>query len=356
MQDGRRVYCRKTRLAPLFVGAPVETELLQSHSLPRLLLQTPMTSEGRGGWATENLQVETLTHTRSFSFSTVSPSTPLRPSTVLLGSTSPNRHAQPLLRSISSQPLLLSGSKLSRKSAEGKDEAGAQHQEKRAQNEEDLALKKMKQEMQETLLDVCESLLQDVEKRQPYTALPAEDLRVERCMEGERQAVKLALAKRMMHELVRSRGRPVSQKLQEELIEQANRFCELRRQVTISDLGYKGEYKCWRPATHHQTRSGRFCSPTASMIPYNTAPAWEDDPPPAVEDSPQADSPGSPDRTAKARMGRQNKQHNTLPTIQPPSGPFKVRDSLSIIATDEIPPGPFQDKREIEMYRHVTFR
>jgi hypothetical protein len=261
-----------------------------------------------------------------------------------------------LLRSIKSE-LSLSGSKLSRRAAEGGDEAEGQHKKKHAQSEEDLALKKMKQEMQGTLLDVCESLLQDVEKRQPYTALPAEDPRVERCMEGERQSLKLALAKRMMHELVRSRGQPVSPKLQSELIEQASRFCELRRQVTINDLGYKGQYKGWRPATHHRTRSGRFCSPSASMVSPNTAPAWEDDPP-ADEDSPQGsdDPPGSLGRAARAGKERQKKQHNTLPTIQPPSGPFKVRDSLSIIATDEIPPGPFRDKREIEMYRHVTFR
>ena len=75
----------------------------------------------------------------------------------------------------------------------------------------------------------------------------------------------------------------------------------------------------------------------------------EDEPPQADEEPPaQGDTPGSNER--------QKKHHNPLPTIQPPSGPFKVRDSLSIIATDEIPPGPFVDKREIEMYRHVTFR
>ena len=143
--------------------------------------------------------------------------------------------------------------------------------------------------------------------------------------------------------------------LTSELIEQASLFCELRRQVTINDLGYKGKYKGWRPATHHRTRSGRFCSPSASMVSPNTAPAWEDDPP-ADEDSHHGDPPGSLDHAAKSGKEIQKKQHNTLPTIQPPSGPFKVRDSLSIIATDEIPPGPFRDKREIEMYRHVTFR
>ena len=347
----------KTRLAPLFVGAPADKTLLQS-SLPRFELQTPMTSEGRR--RAPEMQVETMTSmtSMSLSFSTASfPSTALRPShSGQLVLPSHTLLSQPLLRSIKSE-LSLSGSKLSRKAAEGGDEAEGQHKKKHAHSEEDLALKKMKQEMQGTLLDVCESLLQDVEKRQPYTALPAEDPRVERCMEGERQSLKLALAKRMMHELVRSRGQPVSPKLQSELIQQASRFCELRRQVTINDLGYKGQYKGWRPATHHRTRSGRFCSPSASMVSPNTAPAWEDDPP-ADEDSPQGsdDPPGSLGRAARAGKERQKKQHNTLPTIQPPSGPFKVRDSLSIIATDEIPPGPFRDKREIEMYRHVTFR
>ena len=342
----------KTRLAPLFVGAPADRTLLQSRSLPRFELQTPMTSEGRR-WATE-MQVETMTHTQSLSFSTPSfPSTAMRAShSGQLVLPSPTPRSPPLLRSIKSE-LSLSGSKLSRKSAEGRDEAEGQHKKKHAQSEEDLALKKMKQEMQGTLLDVCESLLQDVERRQPYTALPATDARVERCMEGERQSLKLALAKRMMHDLVRSRGQPVSSKLQSELIEQASRFCELRRQVTINDLGYKGEYKGWRPATHHRTRSGRFCSPSASMVSPNTAPAWEDDPP-ADEDSHHGDPPGSLDHAAKSGKEREKKQHNTLPTIQPPSGPFKVRDSLSIIATDEIPPSPFRDKREIEMYRHVT--
>jgi hypothetical protein len=344
----------KTRLAPLFVGAPADKRLLQSHSLPRFELQTPMTSEVRR--RAPEMQVETMTHSMSLSFSTPSfPSTALRQShsgQLLLPSPTPL--SQPLSRSHDSE-LSLSGSKLSRKSAEGRDEAEGRRKKHAAQSEEDFALKKMKQEMQGTLLDVCESLLQDVEKRQPYTALPGEDPRVERCMEGERQGLKLALAKRMMHELVRSRGQPVSPKLQSELIEQASRFCELRRQVTINDLGYKGQYKGWRPATHHRTRSGRFCSPSASMISPNTAPAWEDEPP-VEEASPQRDPPGSLDRAARSGKERQKKQHNTLPTIQPPSGPFKVRDSLSIIATDEIPPGPFVDKREIEMYRHVTFR
>ena len=257
-----------------------------------------MTSEGRR-WATE-MQVETMTHTQSLSFSTPSfPSTAMRAShSGQLVLPSPTPRSPPLLRSIKSE-LSLSGSKLSRKSAEGRDEAEGQHKKKHAQSEEDLALKKMKQEMQGTLLDVCESLLQDVERRQPYTALPATDARVERCMEGERQSLKLALAKRMMHDLVRSRGQPVSSKLQSELIEQASRFCELRRQVTINDLGYKGEYKGWRPATHHRTRSGRFCSPSASMVSPNTAPAWEDDPP-ADEDSHHGDPPGSLDHAAKS--------------------------------------------------------
>ena len=103
--------------------------------------------------------------------------------------------------------------------------------------------------------------------------------------------------------------------LTSELIEQASRFCELRRQVTINDLGYKGEYKGWRPATHHRTRSGRFCSPSASMVSPNTAPAWEDDPP-ADEDSHHGDPPGSLDHAAKSgkEIFKSKKQHNTLPT------------------------------------------
>ena len=126
---------------------------------------------------------------------------------------SPTPRSQPLLRSSTSE-LSLSGRKLSRKSAEERDEAVLQPKKQQAQSAEDVALKKMKREMQATLLEVCESLLQDVEKRQPYAPLPGQDPIVERCMEGERQSLKLALAKRMMHELVRSRGQPVSSKLQ----------------------------------------------------------------------------------------------------------------------------------------------
>lgn len=349
MRTSSRRVSPKTRLAPLFVAAPADGTLLHSHSLPRFEMQTPRWWSEGGRLAA--LQVETMTHSMPLSFSTPSfPSTALRPShsgQLLLPIPTPR--SQPLLRSSASE-LALSGRKLSRKSAEGRDEAELQPKKQQAQSAEDIALKKMKREMQATLLEVCESLLQDVEKRQPYAPLPGQDPIVERCMEGERQSLKLALAKRMMHELVRSRGQPVSSKLQGELVEQASRFCELRRQITINDLGYKGHYKGWRPATNQRTRSGRFCSPSPSKIPAIIAPTWEEEPPQADEDEPpaQGGTPGSKERLKK--------HHNPLPTIQPPSGPFKVRDSLSIIATDEIPPGPFVDKREIEMYRHVTFR
>ena len=293
MRTSSRRVSPKTRLAPLFVAVPADETLLHSHSLPTFEMQTPTRSEGRREMQTPMtsegsrraaLQVETMTHSMSLSFST---STAMRPShsgQLLLPSPTPR--SQPLLRSSTSE-LSLSGRKLSRKSAEGRDEAELQPKKQQAQSAEDVALRKMKREMQATLLEVCESLLQDVEKRQPYAPLPGQDPIVERCMEGERQSLKLALAKRMMHELVRSRGQPVSSKLQGELVEQASRFCELRRQITINDLGYKGQYKGWRPTTNQRTRSGRFCSPSPSKIPAITAPTWEDEPPQADEE-PQA--------------------------------------------------------------------
>ena len=224
MRTSSRRVSPKTRLAPLFVAAPADETLLHSHSLPTFEMQTPTRSEGRREMQTPMtsegsrraaLQVETMTHSMSLSFSTPSfPSTAMRPShsgQLLLPSPTPR--SQPLLRSSTSE-LSLSGRKLSRKSAEGRDEAVLQPKKQQAQSAEDVALKKMKREMQATLLEVCESLLQDVEKRQPYAPLPGQDPIVERCMEGERQSLKLALAKRMMHELVRSRGQPVSSKLQ----------------------------------------------------------------------------------------------------------------------------------------------
>ena len=224
MRASSRRVSPKTRLAPLFVAAPADETLLNSNSLPTFEMQTPMRSEGRREMQTPMtsegsrraaLQVETMTHSMSLSFSTPSfPSTAMRPShsgQLLLPSPTPR--SQPLLRSSTSE-LSLSGRKLSRKSAEGRDEAVLQPKKQQAQSAEDVALRKMKREMQATLLEVCESLLQDVEKRQPYAPLPGQDPIVERCMEGERQSLKLALAKRMMHELVRSRGQPVSSKLQ----------------------------------------------------------------------------------------------------------------------------------------------
>ena len=121
---------------------------------------------------------------------------------------------------------------------------------------------------------------------------------------------------------------------------------------------YKGEYKGWRSATQHQAHRGRGHSPPASAAAAAAEPEWEDDPLPTHRSADSAlETPGSTDSRARARKPRRAKQpHNALPTIQPPRGPYKVRDSLSIIATDELPPGPFVDKLEIEMYRHVTQR
>jgi hypothetical protein len=326
------------------------------HSI-RFGLHTPM---GRQRGPAETLSLQPA-DTQCLSFSTASIATPgPRPSRSTAQLVLPNTiaAARAPLRSVKSD-LSLAGRRLSvpRSAASGED-AGAPKAQRPGQRNEDPELAEMKREMQGTLLEIAEDLLQDVEKRQPYTPLPAPDPRVDRCMESERQALKLGLAKRMMHDMIRSRGRPLSQKVQAEMIEQANRFCELRRQATIHDLGYKGEYKGWRSATQHQAHRGRGHSPQASAAAAAAEPEWEDDPLPTHRSADSAlETPGSTDSRARARRPRRAKQpHNALPTIQPPRGPYKVRDSLSIIATDELPPGPFVDKREIEMYRHVTQR
>ena len=96
-------------------------------------MQTPRWWSEGGSLAA--LQVETMTHSMPLSFSTPSfPSTALRPShsgQLLLPIPTPR--SQPLLRSSASE-LALSGRKLSRKSAEGRDEAELQPKKQQAQS------------------------------------------------------------------------------------------------------------------------------------------------------------------------------------------------------------------------------
>lgn len=237
------------------------------------------------------------------------------------------------------------------------------------EKEESSGLAAMKREMQETMVEMAEALVRDVERRQPYVALPAEDRWVEACMARERQALKLSIAKRMMKELIRSRGRPLTAAVQAELTEQAEKFCQLRSIATPADLGYKGEYKGWRAASREQVRNGRGCgrpAATAVAIAQNDAPPiWEETPLPTHRSSSTgggvSDAPsdtGYISRKERARRQRPPKKPKPPPPplIPPPAGPYKIRDSLSIIATDELPPGPFEDNPMIEMYRHVTKR
>ena len=137
-------------------------------------------------------------------------------------------------------------------------------------------------------------------------------------MEGERQSLKLALEA----DDARAGPQPGAArlfKLQGELVEQASRYCELRRQITINDLGYKGQYKGWRPTTS-QPRSGRFVANRHRRFPPSRA-HLGGGAAPGRRGPPAEDTSGSNER--------QKKHHNPLPTIQPPSGPFRCRPSRS---------------------------
>jgi len=267
----------------------------------------------------------------------------------------------------SGSPTLLERAKQAR---EGREEKERLEREK----EEASGLGAMRREMQETMVEMAEALVHDVERRQPYVALPAEDRWVEACMARERQALKLSIAKRMMKELIRSRGRPLTEQVQAELTEQAEKFCQLRATATPKDLGYKGEYKGWRAASREQVRNGRGMGRPAAtavaMAQNDEPPLWEDTPLQTHrsstssvlrEQQQEAQAPsedGYVSRKERARRMRPPRKPKPPPPplIPPPAGPYKIRDSLSIIATDELPPGPFEDNPMIEMYRHVTKR
>ena len=161
---------------------------------------------------------------------------------------------------------------------------------------------RMRAKMLDRLLEMAEQLIEEAEQTREKARLhgealrPVEDPTLARCLALERQALKHAMARKMMDELNANRGRRIASEAQAELVQMAFAFVDMSKNATLDDVAYNGEWRGWLPREGAVSPRGR----------------------------PRSGGRRPPDGSRKPPPGG--------PFVAAPAGPFKVRDSLASVA------------------------